>query len=199
MKGQMDSESEHWTEMDGETKCIAVFKRRNAVLKRRALVRAMFLRCLDNQPRPGHLLSLLSWHKPEYISGVNLCLHDFTSDTEKAVSSPLRSDTQSNYLALQVVLVNIRMWKAFIDRSLKQFLGSTASYWNCWGMPLSRWDEVLTYNYSPLVHDMLRSGLDSWGNIPQSPAGAAEMLSLSKISPSTDLFLLPLTDGQENV
>jgi hypothetical protein len=73
----------------------------------------MFLRCVEIQHGPGHLLCLLSWHKPEYISGVNLCLHDFTSDTEKAVSSPLRSDTQSNHLALQVVLVTIRMWKAF--------------------------------------------------------------------------------------
>lgn len=59
---------------------------------------------------------------------------------------------------------------------------------------VSQRDEVLTYNYSPLVPDMVGSGLDSWGNILPS-ISAAGMLSHSKISSSVDLGLSQLMDG----
>lgn len=48
---------------------------------------------------------------------------------------------------------------------------------------VSQRDGVLTYNYSPLVLEMVGSGPDSWGNILLS-SSAAGMLSHGKISSS---------------
>lgn len=63
---------------------------------------------------------------------------------------------------------------------------------------VSQRDEVLTYNYSPLVPDMVGSGLDSWGNILLS-FPATGMLSHNKISSSVELALSPLIDGLRKV
>ena len=60
---------------------------------------------------------------------------------------------------------------------------------------MSHRDEVLTYNYSPLVPDMVGSDPDSWGNIPLSFYAARDSVTL-KISCSMDLDLSSLTDGQ---
>ena len=61
---------------------------------------------------------------------------------------------------------------------------------------MSHRDEVLTYNYSPLVPDMVGSDPDSWGNIPLSFYMQRGIVSHCKISCSMDLDLSSLTDGQ---